>query len=471
MPRCLWTFKGALAKWTHISGLRVLLTSMIEGIKVMLWMVLLVLAFVYVYSLVLTESIWDTCTDDEMSLVCAKFGNVLSSMMTLYQIMYSGLLWGDLWNEVRFMEWYIQGVFLSYIGFALMVLVNTVTSFICSLQSTVSKREREVLIDNEMDYNERLVRQLYVIFKDFDQNGNGAISWAEFQLALEDERMHAFLNALELDMSDAVKVFQILASEKTGAIEESDFLLGCLRLRGGATAVDMVRMQMEQEWMRGALLQLKELMQKTLRDLSIVQQTVEQTTHLPKSRKSTGISIKATKNEGRINPTSFSRLSTPGESDSSNEPIHVYHRTELKASERAVTLEQLNIINQDLERCCRGWVDAMTGEAISVEDVDLYQFSYHYILPQTAPREGLVLQWPASALEQDLVQVGAEVVQRSAEMRLPRATGRVLAVQMESENGRAKLNVTIQLIRGLRDFSKLGSENCVFFDNSHSLHF
>ena len=102
------------------------------------------------------------------------------------------------------------------------------------------------MIDNEIDYNERLVRQLYTIFKDFDQNGNGAISWAEFQLALDDERMHAFLNALELDMSDAVKVFQILASEKTGAIEESDFLLGCLRLRGGATAVDMVRMQMEQ---------------------------------------------------------------------------------------------------------------------------------------------------------------------------------------------------------------------------------
>lgn len=457
MARCLWTFKSALAKWTHISGLRVLLTSMIESIKVMLWMVLLVLAFVYVYSLVLTESIWDTCTDDEMSLVCARFGNVLSSMMTLYQIMYSGLLWGDLWNEVRFMAWYIQGVFLSYIGFALMVLVNTVTSFICSLQSTVSKREREVLIDNEMDYNERLVRQLYVIFKDFDQNGNGAISWAEFQLALEDERMHAFLHALELDMSDAVKVFQILASEKTGAIEESDFLLGCLRLRGGATAVDMVRMQMEQEWMRGALLQLKDLMQKTLRDLSIVQQTVEQTTQKsPKTKKNTGIPIKiikATKNEGRSNPTSFSR-STEGESDSSDEPIHVYQRTELKAFERAVTLEQLNIINQDLERCSRGWVDAMTGEAISVEDVNLYQFSYHYILPQTAPREGLVLQWPASALEQDLVQVGAEVVQRSAEMRLPRATGKVLAVQMESENGRATLNVTIRLIRGLLHFLK-----------------
>lgn len=187
-------------------------------------------------------------------MVCTKFGDLLSSQMTLYQIMYSGLLWGDLWEELRVMDWYIQIIFLSYVVFALMVLVNTITSFICSLQSTVSKKERDVLIANEMDYNERVVRQLYTIFQDFDQNGNGAISWAEFQLALEDERMLAFLNALELDMSDAVKVFQILASEKTGSIEESNFLLGCLRLRGGATTVDMVAMQMEQEWMRGALL-------------------------------------------------------------------------------------------------------------------------------------------------------------------------------------------------------------------------
>lgn len=247
LPRCF-------AKWAQLQELRIMLGCMAESFKVMVWLVLLVISFIYFYSLLLTELIWEKCPNKETAVVCTKFGDLLSSQMTLYQIMYSGLLWGDLWEELRVMDWYIQIIFLSYVVFALMVLVNTITSFICSLQSTVSKKERDVLIANEMDYNERVVRQLYTIFQDFDQNGNGAISWAEFQLALEDERMLAFLNALELDMSDAVKVFQILASEKTGSIEESNFLLGCLRLRGGATTVDMVAMQMEQEWMRGALL-------------------------------------------------------------------------------------------------------------------------------------------------------------------------------------------------------------------------
>ena len=35
------------------------------------------------------------------------------------------------------------------------------------------------------------------MFQEFDQNGNGAISWTEFQIALEDQRMHAFLSSMD----------------------------------------------------------------------------------------------------------------------------------------------------------------------------------------------------------------------------------------------------------------------------------
>ena len=48
--------------------------------------------------------------------------------------------------------------------------------------------------------------------------------------------------------SRKLKVFLGLQEQpRTNAIEESDFLLGCLRMRGGASGVDMVRIQMEQE--------------------------------------------------------------------------------------------------------------------------------------------------------------------------------------------------------------------------------
>ena len=107
----------------------------------------------------------------------------------------------------------------------------------------------------------------------------------------------------------------------------------------------------------------------------------------------------------------------------------------------------------------------MTGEAISVEDVNLYQFSYHYILPQTAPREGLVLQWPASALEQDLVQVGAEVVQRSAEMKLPRATGESTCCTDGIRKRKGNTQCHNSTDTRTATFSQ-SSVKIVFFDNS-----
>ena len=76
------------------------------------------------------------------------------------------------------------------------------------------------------------------VFQEIDQNGNGAISWVEFQLALNDPRMHAFLASLHLDVGDAVGLFQVFDSDSKGSIEHSEFLVGCLR---GAKAVEMVR--------------------------------------------------------------------------------------------------------------------------------------------------------------------------------------------------------------------------------------
>ena len=105
---------------------------MSESFRVMVWLVLLVLGVIYFYSLVLTEIIWESCPNDATPLVCTKFGDLLSSQMTLYQIIYSGLLWGELWEEVRMMEWYIGIVFLSYVGFALMVFLESVRRYIFS---------------------------------------------------------------------------------------------------------------------------------------------------------------------------------------------------------------------------------------------------------------------------------------------------------------------------------------------------
>eukprot|EP00437_Effrenium_voratum_P057756 CAMPEP_0181535366 /NCGR_PEP_ID=MMETSP1110-20121109/74218_1 /TAXON_ID=174948 /ORGANISM="Symbiodinium sp., Strain CCMP421" /LENGTH=519 /DNA_ID=CAMNT_0023666743 /DNA_START=34 /DNA_END=1590 /DNA_ORIENTATION=+ len=220
----------------------------------------------YVFSLILTEGVWPTCHEEEhVELLCRKFGTLTKSMLTLYQILYNGVLWGELWDVMQGWTWFFLASYLLYVSFSMIILGNMMASFLFSLQKKVSRKEKENLIQSEIESKEEFLQQMNSVFQEFDQNGNGAISWTEFQIALEDQRMHAFLSSLELDISDAVGLFSVLDSDGTGAIEHSEFLLGCLRLRGGAKAVDMVRVQMEQEWMHQAMLHQKELMRELLR--------------------------------------------------------------------------------------------------------------------------------------------------------------------------------------------------------------
>eukprot|EP00913_Durusdinium_trenchii_P018766 g17634.t1 len=239
--------------------LRVMIASMIRSLKVMLWPALMVFVFNYFCGLILTESMWSNCPNS--SILCEKFGDLQSSMITLYQIQYSGMLWHEVWHEMQHSEWYVQVFFICSTVFGLMVVVNATTSFMCGLQSYIWKKERATFSDLEEE-----LKKFYASFREIDQNHNGTISEVEFKLVMENEQMLALLEALDVDTSDAVKVFEILASQSTGGIEVTDFLLGCLRLQRGTTAVDIIRIQMQQEWGHDALVSMSTVLQKTSAD-------------------------------------------------------------------------------------------------------------------------------------------------------------------------------------------------------------
>ena len=222
---------------------------------------------------------------------------------------------------------------------------------------------------------------------------------------------------------------------------------------------------MKQEWMRSALLQMKALMHRALGDLAAVQQTVERKSLWGESESRAHQGTSGTRTNGtnltasglNRQASAIAHQGTQGTrrqdskqslvSSSSDEPIHTYERTNLKTFERAVTLEQLKIIDQELDRWCRGWTDAFTGAAISVATLDLYQFSYHHVLSQTAPPEGVLLQWPFASLV-TVPEIGATVFQRCPQMKLPRASGKVISTQRDSENGTEKLTLCVRLVQG-----------------------
>ena len=190
-------------------------------------------------------------------------------------------------------------------------------------------------------------------------------------------------------------------------------------------------------------------MHTAIGDLKAVQQTLERKSLWGDERRhslrASNIFNRQASSPGQ-GPRQVSKQSSAS-SSTDDEPIHTYQRTNLKTFERALTLEQLKIISQGLDRHCRGWTDAFTGAAVSVATVNLYQFSYHHTLPKTAPPDGMLLQWPAS-LVKDLPDIGSTVFQTSPHMKLPRASGKVISAETANENGMERLTLCVQLVQG-----------------------
>merc|ERR1712232_1414521 len=54
-----------------------------------------------------------------------------------------------------------------------------------------------------------------------------------------DEKIKAYFMSLDIDVSSATKVFNLLDQEKTGNVELEKFVGGCLKYRGTAKNVDV----------------------------------------------------------------------------------------------------------------------------------------------------------------------------------------------------------------------------------------
>merc|ERR1712110_34088 len=71
------------------------------------------------------------------------------------------------------------------------------------------------------------------------------MTWPEFEHQLGSPQMETYFKSLDLDTSEAKGLFSLLDIEETGAVDAEDFIMGCLRLRGPARAIDLATLMAE----------------------------------------------------------------------------------------------------------------------------------------------------------------------------------------------------------------------------------
>jgi len=239
--------------------LRMMIMSILTSMKSLVWAALILVITFFIFGVALTngsvgylesERMHDRYEDPENLELRVRFGTLTRSVTSLYMSMSGGKDWGDFYELIEPIGPLMCFIFLFFISFAIFAVVNIVTGVFVETAMQCNLRDREVIIQDEMEKQKEVLSCIASIFEELDMDDTGLISQSEFENHLHDERVVAYFEYLELDVNDARTLFMLLDFDQSGDIAIEEFVSGCMKLKGGSRSLDLAMLRYEVGWLK-----------------------------------------------------------------------------------------------------------------------------------------------------------------------------------------------------------------------------
>jgi len=232
-------------------SLRVMILSIVSSAGDLLWVFLLLLLVMYSFAILFLSGVLEyleNTSNPDMSVV-ESFSNLPRALLALFMAIAGGVDWQDVIFPLFQIGSFYGITFFFYIFFVTFGVLNVVTSMFVDSAFQVSQRDRETVVQSQLSRDYEYVSNIKEFFLQADTDNSGSLSWEEFNSYLSDPKVQAYFTALELDVTQARALFKLMDVDGTNAVEITEFIDGCTRLRGSAKSIDVNMLLYENEQM------------------------------------------------------------------------------------------------------------------------------------------------------------------------------------------------------------------------------
>jgi voltage-gated sodium channel len=224
--------------------LRLMVLSVIKSGTSLLWSLVLLSIIIYVFGIFLMQAVTQQLSEKKLSdelggQLLHWFGSLSATFYSLFLAVTGGVSWIEISDPLIEAHWWNGLVLSFYIFFTVMAMMNIITGiFVETAMSSVSNDNDEV-IQAEMVSENSAIKQLSKIFYEADHDQTGLMTSQQFEELLANPRPRALMARMGLQIHEAQSMFSLLDPEFRGYISIEEFLVGCMRMRGGAKTVDL----------------------------------------------------------------------------------------------------------------------------------------------------------------------------------------------------------------------------------------
>lgn len=224
-----------------IRELRTLVHSIASTMTSLFWTVALLMLLMLVVGIAVTQVAADVGLEmpdalAEDTAAYEYYGSLGRSILSLFQSITNGVSWKELCDPLAKHTPIIVVLWSTYIAFAMLAMLNVITGvFVESAMASASE-------ENNLDMANRLWEVVDAM--NVGKNG-GRMTFDMLKDQLSNPMFEEYFKSVDLSISEAKFLFNLLDFGQEGSIDPQDFVEGCCRIHGPAKAIDLTTLMSE----------------------------------------------------------------------------------------------------------------------------------------------------------------------------------------------------------------------------------
>ncbi|CAK0824818.1 unnamed protein product [Prorocentrum cordatum] len=228
-----------------LQNFRIMIYAIVQSFGTLVWVFVVLIFFKFFFAMIFMNGATDYFSRDEADFddmapkIEELFGDLPYSLLTLFEAITGGRDWHEVVPVLLAIHPTYVIVFITYIFFMVFLVLNVVVGGVVKTTSEVYKRDKQLIVEEEQERLRRYCEEIKGFFRQADLDNSGTLSWEEFYEYLHDDKIKAYFQTLELDISQAHVLFMLLDSDESNEVAIDEFVDGCMRLKGQARSIDV----------------------------------------------------------------------------------------------------------------------------------------------------------------------------------------------------------------------------------------
>eukprot|EP00450_Noctiluca_scintillans_P009222 CAMPEP_0194497182 /NCGR_PEP_ID=MMETSP0253-20130528/14207_1 /TAXON_ID=2966 /ORGANISM="Noctiluca scintillans" /LENGTH=290 /DNA_ID=CAMNT_0039338661 /DNA_START=124 /DNA_END=994 /DNA_ORIENTATION=+ len=211
----------------------------------LMWAVLVLLLVTFLFSIIFLNATSQYVSDasrgnEHVDSIKTYFGSLFMTMVTLFMAVAGGVDWWDVMK--LFLEIHIVYalIFMLFIIITVLAVLNVINAIFVNDAMESTRTDHDLRMQGELEETRLMLERLTAIFDKIESEGTGTgeISDRLFVEQVEREEMKMQFALLGLYYTDGLNFFRLLDVDANKSVGIDQFVMGCLRLKGGSLLID-----------------------------------------------------------------------------------------------------------------------------------------------------------------------------------------------------------------------------------------